>query len=61
MFGVVYRVIKVINALVDKLLSLGIFKVSFYSYYKSDRKKSFKIVLIERRSGDHGEKTSNDF
>lgn len=33
----------------------------FLRVYHKSRGRDFEIIIVEKRSGDHGEKTSNEF
>lgn len=62
MSRVVYRILKVLYSLIDKLLKLSNsqLKIFYYRKYNEENNSGFQIFIIERRSKVYGEKVSDD-
>lgn len=62
MTRVVYRILKVLYSLIDKLLkfSNSQLQIFYYREYNEENTSGFQIFIIERRSKFYGEKVSDD-
>lgn len=62
MSRVVYRILKGLYSLMDKLLkfSNSQLRIFYYREYNKEDTKGFQIFIIERRSKFYREKVSND-
>ncbi len=56
---VVYLISEIVS-LINKLRIPRNFKISFLRFYKSEKSKSFKVIIIEVRSEEYGKKASDD-